>query len=399
MIKIKRLLPLLILSFMVSCNNDNSKSVTTDTEHEIEESVANEKGKMPSWDGTFALTDFYSTNSKLDRLATSIYNTLDEDTRAAQLIMPAMSKNDFALPPSQIKKLFKNKKIGGVLCLRGTTSFFKKHLKALNKLAERNDILPIMSSCDGEPALIHYKLKDQGKMVPANAQNTIADVKTEAAKVRSLMEQIGLNINFAPLADNDKNKAIIGNRSFGSSLGDISPKAIAFVNTHQQNNKVAVLKHFPGHGSVKGDSHKKLVEIRGRMTEVATFNDIIKKSKPLGVMVGHIAVVGNKKYNTNDQPASLSRKIVTDLLKNQLNFKGIVFTDAMNMGGVASFKNASYRSLQAGSDVIVMPLHPEKLHARIKKEIQTQSAMSKQLKESIKKIIKLKLCLGILSSD
>jgi beta-N-acetylhexosaminidase len=344
----------------------------------------------------YSLIDFYKYNTQLDKLVDSIYANLNIDQRAAQMIMPASGMNNFGVPFNKLLKYYNENKIGGVLFLKGTTKYFKNQKYELDIQANTNNLPPLMFSCDGEPALFHYKFMDKPKMIPAEKQNSIADVTRESAKAVKVLKDIGININFAPLADNNINRAIISNRSFGLGSKEIVPKASAFIANHQKNEMVSVIKHFPGHGNVKGDSHIGLVKINGELSEANTFATLIKSVKPIGVMVGHIAVENNAQYNTNNEPATLSYKLVTGLLKNTFGFDGIVFTDAMNMGAVNKIKDADYKAACAGNDVILMPLNVDALHAKIKADLLGKTVKGKQFEKSIKKIIRLKVACGLM---
>ncbi len=344
----------------------------------------------------FKLSDYNSFNARLDGVVDSIYTAFSIDQRAAQMIMPASGTNNFGVPLAKLKTYYANNKIGGILFLKGTSAYFKNQKNSFDSQAITDNLPPLMYSCDGEPALFHYKFMDQAKMIPAEKQNSVATVAQESAKAVRVLKNIGININFAPLADNNINRAIISNRSFGATTAEINPKATAFIANHQQNGMVSVIKHFPGHGNVKGDSHLGLVKINGELTEANTFASLIRSVKPLGVMVGHIAVDNNTQYNTNSEPATLSYKLVTGLLKNTMGFDGIVFTDAMNMGAVNKIKDASYKAACAGNDVILMPLDVDALHAKIKADLSANTLKGKQFEKSIKKIIRLKVACGLM---
>jgi beta-N-acetylhexosaminidase len=168
-----------------------------------------------------------------------------------------------------------------------------------------------------------------------------------------------------------------------------------FIQTTQQMGLIATAKHFPGHGYVKGDSHVQLIYIDGQMQEVDTYKPLIQNGV-LSVMVGHIAVVNNEEYNTEGLPASCSRKIVTDLLKTQLGFKGLVVTDAMNMGALNKIPQSTLKAVQAGCDMILMPPNETALVNAVLKEMATNEAFKSQVYTSVKKILRAKLCLGML---
>ena len=208
------------------------------------------------------------------------------------------------------------------------------------------------------------------------------------------LRQIGITYNYAPVVDMSPNK-VVSNRSFGNNPDTAQAWAKIFIDETQRNGIVATAKHFPGHGYVTGDTHERLVTIDGKMREVNNYIPLIN-SGVLSIMVAHISVKNNTKYNTSGLPASCSKVIVTDLLKEQLNFKGIVITDAMNMGGVSNIKNCELKAVKAGCDLILMPVNEERAVLDIVRHMAGNPVFQQQVYASVKKIIRLKFCLGLL---
>ena len=206
------------------------------------------------------------------------------------------------------------------------------------------------------------------------------------------MEKAGVQLNFAPVVDIAANKSVINKRSFGSDPTVIATLSKQFVATSQNAGIGATLKHFPGHGAVKGDSHKQSVFIDGPLTELSTFKEIIQgQMPPVSVMVGHIVVKNNAEYNTQGLPATLSPTIITKLLRNELGFKGIITTDALNMEAAAKIPDADWKCVVAGVDLVLMPKDAQTLNDKIIKALQEKSELSHQLQASIKRIIRYKL--------
>ena len=255
--------------------------------------------------------------------------------------------------------------------------------------------MPAIFSCDCEPTLFHRKITDADAVKAAGKLKTTDEVKLAAAAISNEMHQMGIHWNFAPVADIGINKKIINKRSFGNDTQQLIKKSVAFINSSADSNIVTTIKHFPGHGAVIGDSHKQLVYIDGTMTEVDNFRKIITEATPVGVMIGHIAVKNNPTYNTNKLPASLSRNIINNLLKDSIGFKGIVVTDAMNMEAVKNIAGADYLAILAGNDIVLMPRNVELLHKKLVKILKGNHNLRSQLEISIKKVLKLKICLGL----
>lgn len=345
----------------------------------------------------FTLAHFYQDNKMLTQKVDSIFNTLSIAERAAQLIMPATSEYyKIGIPFNQVKQALLKKQIGGVLYLKGTKKIFKEHINELNGLAGKNNILPLISSCDCEPTLYHKKFKDADSVTATNFLVSDAIIDATVKKISAEIKAMGIQLNFAPVADISTNQEVINTRSFSNNPDEIFSRSSRFIAVLQALNIAATIKHFPGHGAVKGDSHKKLVFIDGPLTEVGTFEKIIKASNPVAVMVGHIAIDNNLDFD-KDIPATLSRKVITDLLKNKIGFKGIIVTDAMQMKAVLNFQNASWKALVAGADLVIMPLDIQVLHNQIVQELRTKdSKIAKQFEVSIKKILRLKICTGVI---
>lgn len=338
----------------------------------------------------FHLNDFYSQNADLDKRVNEIYNKLNNEQRAAQMIVAAAGR--YGRDEATVKKLVENENIGGVLLLNGTKEGFTTLVKDLN---EMNPGLGMIYSADAEPSLINRKIQGTTEVKKTSELADIDDCRKTAAVISNDLLNIGIQHNYAPVIDISQENEAIGNRSFGSDPLRVINMAMAFVEESQKMNIATTVKHFPGHGNVKGDTHKKLVFIDGEMTELANYKPFIDAGV-LSIMVAHLAVENNSKYNTDGQPATCSKSIVTDLLRKEMGFKGIIVTDALNMGAVNTFENAPFKAVQAGCDLILMPPNEEKLQKEIAKALTEKSALQNQIRDSVKRVIRMKLCLGVI---
>lgn len=339
----------------------------------------------------FTLADFYTDNPDIDKIVNEIFISMSEDEKIGQMIVPAVGK--YGKPESEIMELIKKKRIGGVLLLKGSKDEFKKYVEKFNVELKNSNSLPLIFSADAEPSLINNKISGLKKI---NATNTIKNIKESsntANEICTILKEIGINQNYAPVCDFSINKEIIGNRSFGNNEGELIKLSGEFIKQTQENNIIATAKHFPGHGNVKGDSHKEIVSVNGVLKELNVFKEIIDVGV-ISIMVGHIAIENNGKYNTEGLPSTLSRKIVTGLLKNELGFRGLVITDAMNMEAVSKFQSPSLKAIEAGCDMVLMPSDEIKLINSVNEKINKDSEFRKQVYESVKKVIRLKICLG-----
>ncbi|GAB4374865.1 MAG: hypothetical protein Kow0075_00870 [Salibacteraceae bacterium] len=335
----------------------------------------------------FTLEDFYGNNPNLERIVDSIHRSLTPHERVAQLIVTSTGK--LGKPIEHVQELVSEKTVGGVLFLSGSPQVFKTQIEHLQSIHQN---WPLLMSIDAEPSLLNRRLQGTPTMKPT-AQIQSPNEAAEAAQlIADILREIGFEVNYAPVVDLSPNNEAIGNRTFGSDSASVVSKAMAFIRSTQQNQIVATAKHFPGHGRVEGDTHKKLVYINGKLTEVNIYKPLIKNGV-VSIMVGHIAVENNEHYSTNGKPATLSGKIVTDLLRNQLGFEGIIITDALNMGAVSEIENCGLEAVKAGCDMVLMPIDERATHAQILHAYSNDRELADQIDQSVKRILRLKVCL------
>lgn len=337
----------------------------------------------------FSLNDFYSENTHLDAEVEAIFNRLTQKERVAQMIISSLGK--LGKSNLEVTKLIQNKKIGGVIFLSGQPEKFEITIDSLTKL---NQNWPLLMSMDAEPSLFNRRLLGTPYLPKTADLKTEIQVANAVTIIDSTLTKIGFRQNFAPVIDLSAENEAIGNRTFGSDSATVVPMAISFIHQTQKDQIVATAKHFPGHGRVSGDTHKKLVYIDGEMTEVNLYKPIIEAGV-LSIMVGHIAIENNKNYSTNGLPSTLSKKVVTELLRNELGFNGIIITDAMNMGAVSTIPQCGVKAALAGCDMILMPIDEIGTLEGIIAEMQSNPDVEEQIYTSAKRIIRLKLCLGM----
>lgn len=338
------------------------------------------------------MKDFFQYDAELEQRVDELFDQLNDTDRVAQMIMPAAGKHGKS--DEHIKSLIKKKYIGGVLLLNGTKEGFTSLVKELNEINSSKGSLPLFYSADAEPSLIGYKIKGCAPVKKANLMVSREEVRKFALSICNDLNDIGINYNFAPVVDASPNEAITY-RSFGDNADTAQIWSRIFIEATQDQRIISTAKHFPGHGFVVGDTHKQLVYIDGEMREIQNYEPLIKAGV-LSIMVAHIAIKNNGEYDTNDLPSSTSRKIVTNLLKKKMNFKGIVVTDAMNMGGVVNIPDCELKAAKAGCDIILMPVDEEKALKDILGELEKNEEFKRQIYASVRKIIRLKICLGLI---
>lgn len=334
---------------------------------------------------------FLAPDARTNALVDSIYNSLSDTERAAQMIMTASSPSEkLGYPFATARKMVAGDVAANVVFLKGTSGGFKAEAEELNQL-KKGKLRPLLA-CDCEPTLLPGKWTDVTGIQPASEQKDAAAVAANTGKINAILKKVGIQLNFAPVVDIAINKSVINKRSFGADPAAIASLSRQFVQTTQEGGIGATLKHFPGHGAVTGDTHKQSVYIDGELTELATFKKILQaEESPVAVMVGHIIVRNNARYSTDGLPSTLSRTIITDLLRKELRFNGIITTDALNMEAAAKVPDADWKSVLAGVDLVLMPKNAAALNTRIAAALAQRNELSRQLEASVKRIIRFKV--------
>ncbi|HZH87370.1 MAG TPA: glycoside hydrolase family 3 N-terminal domain-containing protein [Brumimicrobium sp.] len=336
----------------------------------------------------FSLKDFHTYNVNLSEQVLEHFNRLTDEEKVAQLIMPAIGP--YGQTESTIDQLVKEKKIGGILLLNGEKAEFTQWVKKYNDWNFKSGALPFLYSADAEASLVNRKIRNSTIVKKANKLETINEVKEVASTISKDLNEIGINYNFAPVVDMSPNKTV-GWRSFGHVPDSVIPWSDAFIQETQKHNIIATAKHFPGHGYVEGDTHKKLVYIKGEMQELKNYPPLIENGV-ISIMIAHIAVENDTQYDTKGLPSSISKEIVTDLLRDSLKFQGLIVTDAMNMLGVSTIEGADVKAIDAGVDILLMPLDAAKAHKEILARYKSDPAFKAKVDRACKRVIRAKLC-------
>ena len=347
---------------------------------------------QPKVDTSFQLTDFLQENPDLDKAVEKVFSQLDDTAIVAQLIMPAVGR--LGETDATIQAMIKQRIIGGILMLNGTKSQFTNWITTYEKLNDSIGNLPFLYSADAEPSLVNRKIIGSTPVKKANELKSIEEVHKVAQTIANDLKDIGINYNFSPVVDMSPNKTV-GFRSFGAVPENIIPWSGAFIETTQKNNIIATAKHFPGHGLVSGDTHKSLQVINGELKEIGNYPELIKNGL-LSIMVAHIAVKNNPTYDTKGKPATISETIVHQLLRKEFGFKGLIVTDAMNMGGVSNIPECEMLAIDAGCDIVLMPVDSKKAHSDILKKYREDASFKTKVNDAAKRIIRMKIALNLL---
>lgn len=340
----------------------------------------------------YTLSSYLDKDLVLDKKVDSVFNSLDQKAIVAQLLMPAVGR--LGRTEDTLKAYIEDGCIGGVLLLNGSKTQFTNWVSTFNEMTSERNQLPFLYSADAEPSLVNRKITGTTIVPRANTIKSIEETKKVAETISNDLNDIGINYNFSPVVDMSANKTV-GYRGFGTKPENIIPFSNAFIAQSQKQNIISTAKHFPGHGLVTGDTHKSLQVINGEMKELKNYPPLIEKGV-LSIMVAHIAVTNNSEYGTNGMPATTSETIITKLLRDSLGFEGLIVTDAMNMGGVSKIPNASSKAIAAGCDIVLMPKNVRVAHKEISELYTKDVEFSKKVNMAAKRIIRMKICLGLI---
>lgn len=265
--------------------------------------------------------------------------------------------------------------------------------------AQSNEKVPLFIGIDeegGDVVRMAEKLTPPPSQKEIGATGDIEQAKTWAIKTAKSLKDMGINVNFAPVADvgsNDK-------RSYSTDTNTVIDFVRAATKGYQQENIIYSLKHFPGIGKGKVDSHidSSSIDVAKEilMTEdILPFKTIIDESDPNDYFI----LVSHLKYPALDEeyPASLSSKIMTDLLRNEFGYKGIIITDDMEMGAVANhndFRSIGVKAVKAGADIVLVCHeyeHQQEVYLGLLDAVNSGEISQERIDESVKRIIKVKL--------
>src|SRR5690606_26968610 len=330
----------------------------------------------------------------------SIYDTMSLEEKMGQLFMADIFSSDPKAKTDKIKDLISNYHLGGVIFSKGGPVRQAKLNNEFQSLAK----VPLMIGMDAEWGLA-MRL-DSTYAFPWNMTlGAITDnkiVEKVGQRIGEQSKRLGVHINFAPVVDintNPKNP-IIGNRSFGEDRGNVTEKALAFMKGMQSAGVMGSAKHFPGHGDTETDSHKTLPTVdfsRERLDtlELYPYKKLISQGLN-SVMVAHLNIPALEPQM--NYPSSLSSKVVTDLLKKEMGFNGLIFTDALNMKGASDFKKPGEIELAAflaGNDVLLISEDVPKAMEFLINSYNEKIITEKRLAYSVKKILYAKYKVGL----
>ncbi|HRF37756.1 MAG TPA: glycoside hydrolase family 3 N-terminal domain-containing protein [Saprospiraceae bacterium] len=341
-------------------------------------------------------------NPDEDRWVDSMFNVLTPDERLGQLFMIRAHSDKGADHIAGVEKLIREYHVGALCFFQGTPV---KQVELTNRYQALTRHIPLMVAIDGEWGL-GMRLKENTisypRQLPLGAIQDNWLIYEFGKEVARQCRRIGIHVNFAPVADVNNNAAnpVINTRSFGEDRYNVAVKSNMYAKGMQDNGVMACAKHFPGHGDTDVDSHLDLPSIthdRARLDSIELFPFRELARQGVGsFMIAHLNVPA---LDTGmNRPTTLSRYTVTELLRKEMGFEGLAFTDALEMKGVTKhFKpgEVEAEALLAGNDMLVLPESMEAAFREIKRYIAEGRIAQAEVNEHVKRVLRAKYRLGL----
>ncbi|MCK5135041.1 MAG: serine hydrolase [Bacteroidales bacterium] len=334
----------------------------------------------------------------------SIMDKLTLEERIAQMIMVQAYSNKSEEHVRAVTRLITRYHVGGVLFFQGEPVSQAR----LTNSFQASSRIPLLIAIDGENGL-GMRLDNTITYPPQMALGAISDnrlIYQMGRDMASQMKRVGIHMNFAPVADINNNPAnpVINTRSFGEERRNVADKVVALMKGMQENGLLVAAKHFPGHGDTDSDSHHTLPVIshdRSRLDsiELYPFRKAIQRGLT-GVMVAHLHVPVLD--NRENRATTLSRATITGLLKEQMDFRGLVITDALNMKGLSNYFEPGVREVEAvkaGNDILLMPSDVGRAIAAVKRAVRRGEIPEEEINASCRKILQAKFWAGLHTVD
>lgn len=349
-----------------------------------------------------------------DEIVQSILNKMTLEEKIGQVFMMSLRNlpdtKDAVILTDAAKQRIEKNHLGGIILFAENL----KNIPQAKKLIEDAQSVskyPMFIAVDeegGAVSRLNPNTALHSTKLPTNSEigsTGDPELAKKAGKViAEEIEALGFNMDFAPIADVNSNpkNPVIGVRSFSSNPKVAAEMVEAEVEGMHESNMITVLKHFPGHGDTSSDTHTGAVIVyhtkkRLDQIEFVPFISGIKSGTD-GIMTAHIQVPN---VTHNNMPASLSKEIQTNILRNELNFKGLIITDSLSMGAISKYcspSKAAILAFQAGADILLMPSDIEAAYSGFLKAVNDGTISKERLDESVKRILELKQERGILNA-
>jgi beta-N-acetylhexosaminidase len=344
--------------------------------------------------------DYISSLNTPNKWVDSVFKKLNRKHKISQLFFIRAHTDKGKAYADSIAKIIKKEQPGGLVFFQGGPIRQANLTNEYQKLAQ----IPLLVAMDGEWGLgmrLDSTISYPYQMTLGAIQNE-GLINQMGRQIAYDFKRIGAHMNFAPVVDvnNNPNNPVINYRSFGDDKYKVSLRAIAYMKGMQQGGLLTTAKHFPGHGDTNVDSHYDLPLLNFSRQRLDTLEEYPFKQAIQagisGVMVAHMSIPALDP--TKNLPSSISRPIVTGILKKELDFKGLIVSDAMEMKGVVKFfpdGEADLRAFMAGNDIIELSENSCRAIKKIKKAIRQGKIAEAELDEKVKKVLAAKYFAGL----
>ncbi len=336
-----------------------------------------------------------------DRWVDSVFNTLSLDEKIGQILMPRANFSGQPYESEKLKQWVKDYKLGGFVFFAGPPTVQARVVNELQSVSK----VPLMIGVDMEWGLamrLDSTVRFPYQLALGAMQGGDDLIYRMGVEVGKQAKRMGIHINYAPVVDinNNPKNPVINFRSFGEDKYSVANKALAYMKGMQSQNLLVSAKHFPGHGDTGVDSHYDLPVISHskehlKNNELFPFKYLVENGLS-GVMTAHLNIPSLEK--TANLASTFSSSIITDLLKKDMGFSGLIFTDAMDMqGAVKNFKpgEAMVKAVLAGNDVLETFIDVPTAFAALKNAVLDKTLPESILNERVKKVLKAKAWVGL----
>ena len=335
----------------------------------------------------------------IERKVDSVLSKLSTREKIAQIMIVDLWSGDSPARKKIQNRLVRKEKIGGIIIMDDALNPAVDRVNQLHRMAE----IPLLVTIDGEwgASMRYPELHAFPHQMQLGALADESLIYEMGYAIGKECRDLNIHVNFAPDVDinNNADNPVINSRSFGENKDIVARYGAAYMEGMRDAGVCGSAKHFPGHGDTNADSHKTLPVLpfsRERLDslELYPFRYLIDKNVGM-VMVGHLEV---PVLDSSGTPASISRPIITGVLKEQLGYDGIVITDALNMNGVSNTMEKKFVPLEAfkaGVDILLMPEDVEASITEIEKAVRRGDVSMADLNEKVRKMLRLKVEAGL----
>lgn len=358
--------------------------------------------------------------------AEKIVEGMSDREKLGQLIMIDFrnwNEKPFTAMNPEVKQIIQDYELGGIILFRENLVDTEQTVKLIDDMQIVSKNMPLLIGADQEGGYV-TRLQ-QGTEMPGNmalgASRDLELVHKVGQTIGTELDALGINFNFAPVVDVNSNQKnpVIGVRSFGDDPNLVGNMASSYINGLQEEGVISTIKHFPGHGNTEADTHAGLATVNYNKRQWENIDKIpFQMAVDNGVeavMTAHVIIpalddtkIRSKKDGTLiGTPATLSKPIMTGVLRGEMNFHGVIITDALNMHAISeNFGEAESveRAILAGGDIMLMPVivwsqedikKLETLYTTILEEMKSNKELKNRVEESAERVVELKLKRGL----